>query len=213
MTACDVALTGYVSIRLSIDKVDSSGGPRSEFPCPIMMHCTPCTRVWIYIWYVWNSRERYILLLSPSFHPVFFQSSSRSNIYPDSLTTTTTPTLTTMSPPPPNDQNKKKDITTASGPLNLLRPFLLLSYSAIYIFPTIIHLVCSFQWGAFFSFAEFKEHWFSRFWAFFGPKSRDFAAPVVLPLLERNATGVCLDIGESLLLSLEKRKEERKREE
>ncbi|EMF15340.1 S-adenosyl-L-methionine-dependent methyltransferase [Sphaerulina musiva SO2202] len=97
--------------------------------------------------------------------------------------------------PPPNDQNKKKDITTASGPLNLLRPFLLLSYSAIYIFPTIIHLVCSFQWGAFFSFAEFKEHWFSRFWAFFGPKSRDFAAPVVLPLLERNATGVCLDIG------------------
>lgn len=98
--------------------------------------------------------------------------------------------------PPPNDQNKKKDITTASGPLNLLRPFLLLSYSAIYIFPTIVHLVLSFQWGAFFSFAEFKEHWFSRFWAFFGPKSRDFAAPVVLPLLERNATGVCLDIGE-----------------
>lgn len=74
MTACDVALTGYVSIRLSIDKVDRSGGPRSEFPCPIMMHCTPCTRVWIYIWYVWNSRERYILLLllSPSFHLVFF---------------------------------------------------------------------------------------------------------------------------------------------
>lgn len=101
-----------------------------------------------------------------------------------------------MSPPPPNDQNKKKDITTASGPLNLLRPFLLLSYSAIYIFPTIVHLVLSFQWGAFFSFTEFKEHWFSRFWAFFGPKSRDFAAPVVLPLLERNATGVCLDIGE-----------------
>lgn len=100
---------------------------------------------------------------------------------------------------PPNDQNKKKDITTASGPLNLLRPFLLLSYSAIYIFPTIIHLVLSFQWGAFFSFTEFKEHWFSRFWAFFGPKSRDFAAPVVLPLLERNATGVCLDIGELFL--------------
>lgn len=72
MTTCDVALTGYVSIRLSIDKVDSGGGPRSEFPCPIMMYCTPCTRVWIYIWYVWNSRERYILLLSPSFHPVFF---------------------------------------------------------------------------------------------------------------------------------------------
>lgn len=59
MTTCDVALTGYVSIRLSIDKVDSGGGPRSEFPCPIMMHCTPCTRVWIYIWYVWNSREIY----------------------------------------------------------------------------------------------------------------------------------------------------------
>lgn len=155
------------------------------------------TRVDIYLVCVELERERYILLLSPSFRPVFFPVIiPQQYIYPYSLTTTTTPTLTTMSPPPPNDQNKKKDITTASGPLNLLRPFLLLSYSAIYIFPTIIHLVCSFQWGAFFSFAEFKEHWFSRFWAFFGPKSRDFAAPVVLPLLERNATGVCLDIGE-----------------
>lgn len=148
-----------------------------------------------------GTRERDISSSSPPpFIPFFFRSSSPSNIYPYSLTTTTTPTSKTMSPPPPNDQNKKKDITTASGPLNLLRPFLLLSYSAIYIFPTIVHLVCSFQWGAFFSFTEFKEHWFSRFWAFFGPKSRDFAAPVVLPLLERNATGVCLDIGELFLL-------------
>lgn len=148
-----------------------------------------------------GTRERDISSSSspPPFISFFFQSSSRSNIYPYSLTTTTTPTSTTMSPPP-NDQNKKKDITTASGPLNLLRPFLLLSYSAMYIFPTIVHLVCSFQWVAFFSFTEFKEHWFSRFWAFFGPKSRDFAAPVVLPLLERNATGVCLDIGEFFFL-------------
>lgn len=90
MTTCDVALTGYVSIRLSIDKVDSSGGPRSEFPCPIMMHCTPCTRVWIYIWYVWNSREIYPPLLPLLSSRFFFQSSSRSNIYPYSLTTTTT---------------------------------------------------------------------------------------------------------------------------
>lgn len=155
------------------------------------------TRVDIYLVCVELEREIYILFLPLLSSRFFLKSSSRSNIYPYSLTTTTTttpPTPTTMSPPPNDD--KKKDITTASGPLNLLRPFLLLSYSAIYIFPTIIHLVLSFQWGAFFSFAEFKEHWFSRFWAFFGPKSRDFAAPVVLPLLERNATGVCLDIGE-----------------
>lgn len=167
-----------------------------------------------------GTRERDISSSSPPPFISFFFSIiiPQQYIYPYSLTTTTTPTSTTMSPPP-NDQNKKKDITTASGPLNLLRPFLLLSYSAIYIFPTIIHLVCSFQWGAFFSFTEFKEHWFSRFWAFFGPKSRDFAAPVVLPLLERNATGVCLDIGELFcsfpsffyFLLLEKGKEERKR--
>lgn len=80
MTTCDVALTGCVSIRLSIDKVDSSGGPRSEFPCPIMMHCTPCTRVWIYIWYVWNSRERYILLL-PLLSSRFFFNHHPAAIY------------------------------------------------------------------------------------------------------------------------------------
>lgn len=89
----------------------------------------------------------------------------------------------------------KKDITSESGPLNLLRPLLLLSYSAYYIVPTIIDLLLSFQLAAFFSFSEFKDHWFARFWAFFGPRSRDFAAPAVLPLLENSATGVCLDIG------------------
>lgn len=89
----------------------------------------------------------------------------------------------------------KKDVTSESGPLNLLRPLLLLSYSAYYIVPTIIDLLLSLHLAAFFSFSEFKEHWFARFWAFFGPRSRDFAAPVVLPLLENSATGVCLDIG------------------
>lgn len=90
---------------------------------------------------------------------------------------------------------KAKDITQESGPLNLLRPLLLLSYSAYYIFPTILDLLLNFQIPALLSFSKFKDHWFSNFWAFFGPRSREYAAPAVLPLLENSATGVCLDIG------------------
>ena len=117
----------------------------------------------------WGSIEpRYMLEMQPSF---FYQPSDSVKMPP------------------------KKDITSESGPLNLLRPLLLLSYSAYYIVPTIIDLLLSFQLAAFFSFSEFKDHWFARFWAFFGPRSRDFAAPAVLPLLENSATGVCLDIG------------------
>jgi SAM-dependent methyltransferase len=89
----------------------------------------------------------------------------------------------------------KTDITTESGPTNLLRPLLLLSYSAYYIIPTIIHLLATFQFSVFFSFSTFKEHWFANFWSFFGPRSREYAAPSVLPLLEQSATGTCLDIG------------------
>ncbi|KAI5357721.1 Putative S-adenosyl-L-methionine-dependent methyltransferase [Septoria linicola] len=89
----------------------------------------------------------------------------------------------------------KKDITQESGPLHLLRPFLLLSYSAYYIIPTIIDLLLSFHISALLSFSQFKDHWFSKFWAFFGPRSREYAAPAVLPLLEKSAIGVCLDIG------------------
>ena len=82
-----------------------------------------------------------------------------------------------------------------SGPLNLLRPLLLISYSAYYFIPTVISLIANFQFKAFLSVDEFKDIWFARFWAFFGPLSRENAAPKVMPLLEKNAKGVCLDIG------------------
>ena len=83
----------------------------------------------------------------------------------------------------------------AEGPLKLLNPLLFLAYSAYYIFPTIYDLIVSFNFKPFFSIDEFKDAWFARFWVFFGPKSRESAAPKVMPLLQNSARGVCLDIG------------------
>ncbi|CAK3799995.1 S-adenosyl-L-methionine-dependent methyltransferase [Lecanosticta acicola] len=82
-----------------------------------------------------------------------------------------------------------------SGPLKLLRPFILLSWSGYYIIPTIINLLLTFNLTPFSSPSKFKDEWFARFWVFFGPKSRDVAGPKVVPLIHNNATGVCLDIG------------------
>lgn len=85
--------------------------------------------------------------------------------------------------------------TEQSGPLNLLRPLLLLSYSAYYLLPTILHLLLHLQLATLLSPSAFKDAWFARFWAFFGPRARDVAAPHVTPLLAHAAQGVCLDIG------------------
>ncbi|GAB7357968.1 hypothetical protein MBLNU230_g0135t1 [Neophaeotheca triangularis] len=81
------------------------------------------------------------------------------------------------------------------APSNLLRPILLLSYSAFYVIPTIWHLLVTFQWRTFLSPDDFKDAWFARFWAFFGPRSRMVAEPVVVPLIQDSASGICLDIG------------------
>lgn len=82
-----------------------------------------------------------------------------------------------------------------AGPLNLLRPFLLIAYSLSYLPLTILSLLASFQFSTLLSPSAFKDAWFARFWAFFGPRSRDVAAPAVMPLLRNHARGVCLDIG------------------
>lgn len=82
-----------------------------------------------------------------------------------------------------------------AGPLNLLRPLLLLSLSAFYLIPTIFNLLINLQLSTFFSFSDFKDAWFARFWVFFGPRSAQMAAPNVMPLLSNAAKGVCLDIG------------------
>jgi SAM-dependent methyltransferase len=92
-------------------------------------------------------------------------------------------------------ENMPEVTTEANGPLNLLRPFLLLFYSAYYIVPTMFSLITSLNFKPFFSFSDFKDEWFARFWVFFGPRSREVVAPAVMPLLQHNARGVCLDIG------------------
>jgi SAM-dependent methyltransferase len=82
-----------------------------------------------------------------------------------------------------------------SGPFQLLRPLLLLYWSATYIPITLFHLLLVRDFRALFSFPLFQEAWFARFWGFLGPRSREGSAPVVVPLISNNATGICLDIG------------------
>ncbi|KAF1819802.1 S-adenosyl-L-methionine-dependent methyltransferase [Dissoconium aciculare CBS 342.82] len=85
--------------------------------------------------------------------------------------------------------------TPQAGPLNLLRPLLLLYWSSTYIPITVWQLLLSFDFGPLFNFSLFKEAWFARFWGFLGPRSRELSAPIVVPLISNNATGICLDIG------------------
>ena len=92
-----------------------------------------------------------------------------------------------MAPPPPPPQE--------SGPFNLLRPLLLLSYSAFYIPHTIFNLLVTANIKPLTNFSSFKDHWFARFWTWFGPRSREAAAAKVTPLIQNNARGVLLDIG------------------
>lgn len=63
-----------------------------------------------------------------------------------------------------------------SGPFNLLRPLLLLYYSGWYIPHTIFNLVTSLNLRPLTSFEDFKDHWFARFWTWFGPRAREHAA-------------------------------------
>ncbi|KAK3059047.1 hypothetical protein LTR09_000613 [Extremus antarcticus] len=94
-----------------------------------------------------------------------------------------------------SSQSAPAPTTEEKGPINLLRPLLLMYYSLSYLPITIFHLLLSFQFSTFLSIDEFKDVWFARFWAFFGPMARDVSAPAVMPLLQKNARGVCLDIG------------------
>ncbi|KAK4553951.1 hypothetical protein LTR86_009127 [Recurvomyces mirabilis] len=54
--------------------------------------------------------------------------------------------------------------TEANGPINLLRPLLLLCYSAYYIPITIYTLVTTGDIKSLSSFSDFKEAWFAHFW-------------------------------------------------
>lgn len=101
------------------------------------------------------------------------------------LSTNLNPSTIGMSQPPVQE----------SGPLNLLRPLYLLYCSGWYIPHTIYNLVSTPNLQPLTSISTFKDHWFARFWTWFGPRSRDNAAAKVMPLLANNARGVILDIG------------------
>jgi SAM-dependent methyltransferase len=78
--------------------------------------------------------------------------------------------------------------------LNLLRPLLLLAYSASYIPLTILRLLQTSP-QKLLSWSAFRHAWFGNFWSWFGAVSREAAAPTVSPLVRANAHGVVLDIG------------------
>ncbi|KAI5243841.1 S-adenosyl-L-methionine-dependent methyltransferase [Aureobasidium subglaciale] len=78
--------------------------------------------------------------------------------------------------------------------LNLLRPLLLLSYSASYIPITILRLLTSSP-SKLLSWSSFQHAWFGNFWSWFGGVSRESAAATVSPLVRANVSGVVLDIG------------------
>lgn len=80
------------------------------------------------------------------------------------------------------------------GPIALLRPVYFILLSAYYIPVTTFNLARTFQLNKLTSWSSFQHAWFGAFWAWFGPRSRENADPVVRPLLKQ-ATGVVLDIG------------------
>lgn len=82
-----------------------------------------------------------------------------------------------------------------SGPLNLLRPLLLLYYSASYIPATLLGLLTTLNFHALTNPSLFKDIWFARFWTWFGARAAENAAPKVTPLIQNNASGTVLDIG------------------
>jgi SAM-dependent methyltransferase len=67
--------------------------------------------------------------------------------------------------------------------------------SFLHVPGTILTVCISRDLKPLFNFSLFKDAWFARFWRFMGPRSREMSAPVVVPLISNNATGVCLDIG------------------
>ncbi|KAH8591226.1 S-adenosyl-L-methionine-dependent methyltransferase [Bisporella sp. PMI_857] len=77
---------------------------------------------------------------------------------------------------------------------HLLDPLIFLLISATYIPRTIIFLLTSLNFSTLLSPKKFQEAWFARFWAVYGPLSRDGATENAAPWIKR-AHGVVLEVG------------------
>jgi len=66
--------------------------------------------------------------------------------------------------------------------------------ASLYLPGAILSLLLKLDVRALFSWERIKEAWFARFWAVYGPLSREGATGNVKPLVEA-AYGVVLDIG------------------
>lgn len=86
-------------------------------------------------------------------------------------------------------------LLSSSGPVLLLQPLALLFVTTCYIPITVVHLILTLNLRPLTSFSAFKDAWFARHWQLVGAMSRGMFGPAVVPLISRNASGVCLDIG------------------
>ena len=77
---------------------------------------------------------------------------------------------------------------------HLIDPLHFMSLSALYLPGTILTLILSLNFSALLSPSKFKDVWFARFWADYGPGTRENASNNAKPLIEQ-AYGVVLEVG------------------
>lgn len=86
-------------------------------------------------------------------------------------------------------------LNTVTDPiLSILRPIYLLTLSGFFGILTFLSLLTSLDFSILLSLQAFKDHWFARFWKYYGPISQSGGEPVVGPLL-KDARGVVLEVG------------------
>ena len=73
----------------------------------------------------------------------------------------------------------------------VLRPIYILLFAAYYIPIAIYTLLVNQQFSVFLSPTEFKDAWFAIMWKDFGPGMKEYAAPMVRPLMSL-ASGVVI---------------------
>jgi hypothetical protein len=77
---------------------------------------------------------------------------------------------------------------------HLVSPIIFMSMSASYLPGTVLTLLLTFNFSTLISPSKFKDVWFARFWADYGPGAREGASVSARPLIEQ-AYGVVVEIG------------------
>jgi hypothetical protein len=78
--------------------------------------------------------------------------------------------------------------------MSLVFPFYFMFLASLYLPGTIASLLLSLDFQTLLSPPALKFAWFARFWAVYGPLTREGSAPRVEPLI-RKAEGVVVEVG------------------